>query len=143
MTTLWRALNIFINQAFQLHRQWSYKINKINPRQSSPTHPGKPSLSHTHSVADIRGGRDKDDNSSVRFYHLLTQRHTPHPHCSPSVGGNIFPQSMHLSHISYCTFTYIYIQTVNSMFINIAGLRTPTSDSGSGRRVWSISLDFT
>ena len=91
-------------------------------------------------VADIRGGRDKDDNSSVRLDHLLTQRHTPHPQCSPSVGGNTFPQSMHLSLISYCTFTYIYIQTVSPIFIIIAGLRTPTSDSGSGRRVRSISL---
>ena len=43
-------------------------------------------------VADIRGGRDKDDNSSVRLDHLLTQMHASHPHCSPSVGGNNFPR---------------------------------------------------
>ena len=89
-------------------------------------------------VADIRGGRDKDDNSSVRLYHLFTWRHTPHPHCPPSVGGNIFPQSMHLSHISYCTFTYIH---ANSQFNVHQYRRTPYS--GSGRRVRSISLDFT
>ena len=79
------------------------------------------------SVADIRGGRDKDDNSSVRLDHLLTQRHTPHPHCSPSVGGNTFPQSMHLSHISYCTCTYTYSNSQSNIHHN---RRTPYSDFG-------------
>ena len=30
------------------------------------------SVSDSLHVADIRGGRDKDDNSSVQLYHLLT-----------------------------------------------------------------------
>ena len=92
-------------------------------------------------IADIRGGRDKH-NSSVRLYHLLTWRHTPHPHCPPSLGGNIFPQSLHLSHRSDCTITYIFSKH-QSMFINIAGLRTPASDFGLWASVRSISLDFT
>ena len=50
---------------------------------------------------------------------------------------------MHLSHTSYCTFTYIYIyivKTVSLIFFRIARLRSPASDSGSGLRVRSISL---
>ena len=63
----------------------------------------------------------------------------PHPHSSPSVGGNSKSRSMHLSHI--ILYIYIYtVKTVSPMFIIIAGLRTPASDSGSGLRVWSIRL---
>ena len=42
---------------------------------------------HSLCVADIRGGRDKDDSSSVQLDHSLTQRHTPHPHCSGGLDG--------------------------------------------------------
>ena len=85
-------------------------------------------------VADIRGGRDKDDNSSVRLDNLLTQRHTPHPHCPPSVGGNIFPQSMHLSHISYI-YLYTFKQPIQFSSISpdsVLGLRTPVRVAESG-----------
>ena len=63
----------------------------------------------------------------------------PHPHCPPSIGGNIFPQSLHLSHRSYCTITYIYTNS-QPMFINIAGLRTPARVAESGVSVL-ISLN--
>ena len=76
-------------------------------------------------VADIRGGRDKDDNSSVRLDHLLTQRHTPHPHCPPGVGGNTFPRVCTKPHI-IIVHLHISIQTVSPIFIIIDGLRTPT-----------------
>ena len=58
-----------------------------------------PDMHYNRGVADIRGVRDK--HSSVRLYHLLTWRHTPHPHCPPSVGMNIFPQSQSNSHVSW------------------------------------------
>ena len=87
-------------------------------------------------VADIRGWRDKHDNSSVRLYHLLTWRHTPHPHFPPSVGGNIFPQSLHLSHSSYCTIMYLHVkQSIQCSSISpdsILRIRTPAQVAESG-----------
>ena len=41
----------------------------------------------------------------------------------------------------YSPFTHIHYNAVNSIFIRIAGLRTPASDSGSGLRVLLTSLN--
>ena len=61
----------------------------------------------------------------------------PHPHSSPSVGGNSIPRSMHLSHI----ILYIYIYTVKAVSPMLHHNRR-TPNSGFGLRLRTQSPEY-
>ena len=68
-------------------------------RSALPLSPPQLNPGHGHqNVADIRGG-NRRNNSSVQLSHLFTYEAPASPTPTRSVGGNLFPQRMHLSHV--------------------------------------------